>query len=44
MNIEKIIYNWVKENFGESEADDPSWNIQLLAQEIENKLKQKNKQ
>lgn len=21
--FEKIIYNWVKQNFGESEADDP---------------------
>lgn len=41
MNIEKIIYNWVKENFGESEADDPSWNIQLLAKEIESKLNKK---
>ena len=41
MNIQKIIYNWVKENFGESEADDPSWNIELLAREIESKLNDK---
>ena len=41
MNIKKIIYNWVKENFGESEADDPSWNIELLAGEIESKLNDK---
>lgn len=41
MNIQKIIYNWVKENFGESEADDPSWNIELLAREIESKLSDK---
>lgn len=35
MNIEKkfneVIYEWVKENFGESEADDPSWDIKALA-------------
>lgn len=30
----KIIYDWVKNNFGESEADDPSWNIEDLAKEI----------
>ncbi len=41
MDIKKIIYNWVKENFGESEADDPSWNIELLAGEIESKLNDK---
>ncbi len=32
--IEKRIYEWVKENFGESEADDPSWNIEALADEL----------
>lgn len=26
-----IIYEWVKQNFGESEADDPSWSIEALA-------------
>lgn len=35
MNIErglkKFLYEWVKNNFGESEADDPSWNIDDLA-------------
>lgn len=41
MKIEKIIYNWVKENFGESEADDPSWNIDLLAKHIESQLRKK---
>lgn len=30
----KIIYNWVSENFGESEAEDPSWSIHALAEEI----------
>lgn len=31
-----VIYNWVKENFGESEADDPSWSIDELARELAN--------
>ena len=29
--FEKVIYNWVKKNFGESEADDPSWSIEELS-------------
>ncbi len=32
--IETIIYEWVKQNFGESEADDPSWSIEALADEL----------
>lgn len=32
--IEKIIYEWVKQNFGESEAEDPSWSIDALAEEL----------
>lgn len=32
--FEKLIYNWVKQNFGEDEADDPSWNIKALANEL----------
>jgi len=32
--VEKSIYNWVVEGFGESEANDPSWNIGLLADAI----------
>lgn len=32
--LETIIYEWVKQNFGESEADDPSWNIEALAEEL----------
>lgn len=32
--LERIIYKWVADNFGESEADDPSWDIKSLAQEI----------
>lgn len=39
MNIKeeyrKDIYNWVAENFGESEADDPSWSIEALAEEMQ---------
>lgn len=34
--IRKVIYEWVKQNFGESEADDPSWDIDALADEISN--------
>lgn len=29
-----IIYKWVKNNFGQSEADDPSWSIEALAEEL----------
>lgn len=32
--IHDIIYAWVEDNFGESEANDPSWNIESLAHEI----------
>lgn len=39
MNIkeeyQKDIYNWVAKNFGESEAEDPSWNIEALAEEMQ---------
>lgn len=41
MNIEKIIYNWVAEIYGQSEADNPSWNIKMLAKEIKNNLTDK---
>jgi len=38
MNVEeefkKFLYEWVKKNFGESEADDPSWNIEALAHDL----------
>lgn len=27
----EAIYEWVAENFGQSEADDPSWSIEALA-------------
>lgn len=32
---EWTIYNWVKENYGESEANDPSWNMKALATVID---------
>lgn len=32
--LEKNIYEWVKKNFGQSEADDPSWNIEALAKDL----------
>ena len=32
--LTKIIYDWVKESYGRHEADDPSWNIELLSEGI----------
>lgn len=32
---EAIIYDWVVDHFGESEAEDPSWNIHMLAKHID---------
>lgn len=29
-----IIYKWVKDNFGQSEADNPSWSIEALADHL----------
>lgn len=29
------IYEWVKDNFGQSEADNPSWNIEALAKHLQ---------
>lgn len=38
MSIEKefnkFLYEWVKKNFGQSEADDPSWSIEALAHDL----------
>lgn len=36
--IDKIIYEWVKENYGESEANNPSWSIVELANHITSKF------
>lgn len=30
----EAIYEWVKDNFGQSEADDPSWSIEALADRL----------
>ena len=32
--FKNIIYKWVAKNFGESEAEDPSWSIDALAEEL----------
>lgn len=40
MNVERLIRRWVYENFGESELLDPSWNIQELAEYIEENLQE----
>ena len=32
--FKKFLYEWVKKNFGESEADDPSWSITALAHDL----------
>ena len=32
----EAIYEWVAENFGESEANDPSWDIKALADHLGN--------
>lgn len=41
MNIkeeyQKFLYEWVKKNFGQSEADDPSWSIEALADALSEK-------
>lgn len=37
--IARAIRCWVRDNFGESEARDPSWNIRALAQAITNAIK-----
>lgn len=38
MNIEeefnKFLYEWVRKDFGQSEADDPSWSIKALAHDL----------
>lgn len=34
LKLYNIIYKWVEENFGISEAEDPSWNIDVLANHI----------
>ena len=40
--IRDVIYDYVYECFGESEANDPAWYIPTLAEEIADKLLDKN--
>ena len=40
--IRDIIYDYVYDNFYEGEANNPSWYIPTLAEEIANKLLDKN--
>ena len=32
--LHKFLYKWVSKNFGESEAEDPSWSIEALAHDL----------
>lgn len=36
--VRDIIYDYIYESFGESEANNPSWYIPSLSEEIANKL------
>ena len=37
--IKKLISKWVSDNFGKSELEDPSWNIDHLAEYLSKNLK-----
>lgn len=39
---QQVIRQWVSDNFGESEAKDPSWNIEALAKHIADHENKKN--
>ena len=39
-NTKSLIRDWVIDNFGESEAEDPSWNIDLLARWLDDNRKE----
>lgn len=36
--LDKTIYEWVKQCFGGSEANDPSWNIEALAHDLAHRM------
>lgn len=36
MGLAEFITKWVKDNYGANEADNPSWNIEALANAITN--------
>lgn len=40
-NLEKLIYKWVKENYGQSEVENPSWDIQSLVNYLQAQLNKK---
>jgi hypothetical protein len=39
--LKQVIYKYVADHFGESEADDPSWSIEPLAKHISEELAKK---
>lgn len=39
--LEEVIYQWVGENYGAEEVNNPSWNVEALANTIEEFLKNK---
>ena len=41
--LEREIFDWVSESFGENEAMDPSWDIGSLANHIESKFEVREK-
>ncbi len=41
--LEWSIYHWVSENFGENEANDPSWSIGALVEHLNNNFEIKEK-
>jgi len=41
--LEREVFNWVAEHFGENEALDPSWDIGALTNHIESKFEVKEK-
>lgn len=43
MTIKELIIDWVSNNYGRSEAEEPSWDIDALAKHIESKLVEKNR-
>jgi hypothetical protein len=40
MTTEELIRDWVRENFGDSEADDPSWSLVAMAEFIDDHAKE----
>lgn len=41
--LQQVISKWVNDNFGESEAKDPSWNIESLSEHVANHFTEKEK-